>query len=68
MKKTYKVGGMMCAGCAGNVERALKVMPGVQTVTVDLIAGTVTVEGDVTDAEVADTIEDTGFDFLGIVE
>lgn len=66
MKKTYKVGGMMCAGCAANVERALKKLPGVEDVLVDLNAGTVTVSGDVTKNVISEAIEDTGFDFLGI--
>lgn len=45
-KKTVAVMGMMCAGCAGNVERRLGEMEGVATANVNLPARTVMVEYD----------------------
>jgi len=40
------VKGMKCGGCAKNVENALKTLPGVSGVAVDLKAGKVKVEHD----------------------
>lgn len=45
-KKVIAVMGMMCAGCAGNVERKLREMDGVATANVNLPARTVMVEYD----------------------
>lgn len=45
-KKIIAVMGMMCAGCAGNVERKLREMDGVATANVNLPARTVMVEYD----------------------
>ena len=45
-KKTIAVLGMMCAGCAGNVERKLSSLKGVASAAVNLPARTVLVEYD----------------------
>lgn len=45
-KKTIAVLGMMCAGCAGNVERRLRALDGVAVADVNLPARTVLVEYD----------------------
>ena len=68
MEKKYKVGGMACGGCVASVERALKALPGVETVSVDLATGIAVVKGDVQDDSVASAIENVGFDFLGTAE
>ncbi|MBQ1987370.1 MAG: heavy-metal-associated domain-containing protein [Muribaculaceae bacterium] len=65
MEKKYKVGGMMCAHCASSVESALKAIGGVESVKIDLLCGTVTVAGNASAEQVAEAIENTGFDFLG---
>lgn len=44
--RTIAVLGMMCAGCAGTVERTLSRMEGVTTASVNLAARTVTVTYD----------------------
>lgn len=41
----YHVAGMNCNHCKANVERAIRQVPGVTDVTVDLAAGTATVSG-----------------------
>lgn len=41
----YHVAGMNCNHCKANVERAIRKVPGVTDVTVDLAAGTATVSG-----------------------
>lgn len=43
MKATFPVSGMMCAVCAGTVERILRSEPGVEGAAVNLAAGTVEV-------------------------
>jgi len=40
---TIKVGGMVCDGCSGRVEAALKAAPGVASAAVDLKSGMATV-------------------------
>jgi heavy metal translocating P-type ATPase len=39
----YRVDGMRCASCVGNVERVVGSVPGVESVVVDLLGGTVRV-------------------------
>lgn len=68
MEKKYKIGGMMCAGCVASVERALTVLPGVESVKVDLAEGVAIVIGDVADDAVVGAIENIGFDYLGTVD
>ncbi len=46
MKTTFKVKGMSCGGCRLGVENALKRVPGVSSVTVDLEAAEASVEFD----------------------
>ncbi|MFQ5488456.1 MAG: copper ion binding protein, partial [Gammaproteobacteria bacterium] len=42
----FAIGGMSCAACINRVERALKKLPGVQEVTVNLATGQATVTYD----------------------
>lgn len=41
----YKIQGMTCGGCAKHVEKALRTVPGVTDVAVDLAKGTAVVGG-----------------------
>ena len=66
MSKTYKVNGMTCGGCARSVEQAIKVAAPQAKVSIDLTAGTVTVEA-APEASVAQAVEDAGFEFAGAV-
>ena len=68
MKKTIKIEGMSCGHCTGTVEKALRAMPGVTDVTVDLASKTATVEAQdsVSEAALTKTIIDTGFQVVGI--
>jgi len=65
MKKSYKVKGMSCGGCANSVERSIVGMAPSAKVEVDLAAATVTVEGVDDDALVQQAVEDAGFTFAG---
>ena len=65
MAKTVKIEGMMCAHCSGRVEKALNDLPGV-TATVDLAAGTASVQGDVSDEAITKAVTDAGYQVTGI--
>lgn len=66
MEKKYKIGGMACAKCAANVEQALRAMPEVESVKVELGEGIAIVKGTMLDEKIAEVIENIGFDYLGI--
>jgi copper chaperone len=68
MEKKYKVGGMACGGCSASVQRALMALQGVENAQVDHINGIATVVGEIDENTVASTIENAGFDYLGVVE
>jgi len=65
MAKTIKIEGMMCAHCSGRVEQALNALPGV-TATVNLEAGTASVQGDVSDEILTKAVTDAGYQVTGI--
>ncbi len=56
-----EIDGMHCAGCAGRVERALAVVPGVRTASVNYAAGTALVEGDANEDALAAASGDAGY-------
>lgn len=62
MLKTYNVKGMACAHCKATVEKTVNSLPGVTSATVDLSAGTVTVNGTAAPAEILAAISAAGFD------
>jgi P-type Cu+ transporter len=64
IKSTLKVTGMSCAGCAANVERALKSVNGVSSVAVDLKGGKAVVEYDPAKAgekDLAKAVKNAGY-------
>lgn len=65
MAKTMTIKGMMCAHCAGRVEKALSDLPGV-TATVDLASGTAAVQGDVSDEVLTKAVTDAGYEVVAI--
>ncbi len=46
MKQRFRVGGMSCAACSAHVEKSVSAVPGVSTVQVNLLAGSMAVEYD----------------------
>jgi copper chaperone len=56
-----KVDGMTCDHCVRSVTRAVRAVPGVGGVVVDLDAGRVTVQGDPDPASVRAAIEEEGY-------
>ena len=65
MAKVMKIEGMMCPHCSGRVEKVLNELPGV-TATVDLAAGTATVQGDVSNEVLTETITAAGYEVVEI--
>ena len=62
---TIPIEGMTCGGCVSNVERVLKAIDGVQSVTVSLDPGNAVVEfvpGRVDPARLRSAIEDAGYE------
>jgi copper chaperone len=60
---TYIVPGMHCSACRAAVIEEVEVVPGVQTVEVDLDSKRVTVRGDdVADAAVREAIAEAGYE------
>lgn len=66
MASTYRVTGMSCGGCARSVETAIKALAPAATVSVDLDAKAVTVDGASAD-QVKQAVDDAGFGFEGAV-
>ena len=63
-QQVLQVGGMSCGGCAASVERALKAVPGVEGVKVELDSGRVTVDSAAAVAveRLAEAVRGAGFD------
>ncbi len=55
------VTGMHCAGCVGNVQRALELLPGVTDVQVDLHQATATINGSIEASVAIQAVEAKGF-------
>ena len=60
MKKSYKIEGMHCASCAGNIERAVKKIKGVTNASVNFMAKKLYVEGDFSEEEIKKTVSKIG--------
>ncbi len=57
----YTVTGMTCAACSARVEKAVSGLPGVESCSVSLLTNGMTVEGDVSPAEVIAAVERAGY-------
>ena len=64
MKQRFWVGGMSCAACSAHVEKSVGAVPGVTTVQVNLLAGSMAVEYDETacdSAKIIAAVESGGY-------
>ena len=59
--RKYRVTGMSCAACSSRVESAVSALPGVEKCSVNLLTGTMTVEGDISDGEVVCAVAKAGY-------
>jgi copper chaperone len=57
-----KVSGMTCGHCVAAVTRAVKAVPSVEGMTVDLDRGEVTVEGNPDESAVREAIAEEGYE------
>jgi len=66
MEHKYQVNGMTCNHCKASVEKNLQKLDGIKSVQVDLASKIVSVDAEgVTDQQVADLVNDLGFEFIG---
>lgn len=64
--KTYVIKGMTCNHCRANVEKVIRSVKGVESVSVDLQSGIATVTGDdIDDKAVKEAVESIGFTLEG---
>ena len=68
MQQTIGIQGMNCNHCAASVEKALKAIPGVTAVTVDLAgkSATLTTETRIADDSITRAVTEAGFEVTGI--
>jgi Cu+-exporting ATPase len=62
--KKYEITGMTCTVCSAAVERSVKKVPGVESVTVNLLTNSMSVQYDekqVSDAEIIKAVTDAGY-------
>lgn len=57
----FQVTGMTCAACSAHVEKAVKGVPGVSTVSVSLLTNSMTVEGSADAGEIVSAVERAGY-------
>ena len=57
----YNVTGMSCAACSARVEKAVGVLPGVESVSVSLLTNSMMVEGSATCGEVIEAVVNAGY-------
>lgn len=64
MKQQFNVTGMSCASCSAHVEKAVRALPGVTDVQVNLLAGNMTAsyeEGQIGEQDIIDAVTDAGY-------
>lgn len=57
----YNVTGMSCAACSAHVEKAVRKLDGIDSVTVSLLTNSMTVEGSASPAEIIAAVEKAGY-------
>ena len=60
--QSYRVNGMTCGGCAKHVEKALRTVPGVTGVAVDVAKGSANVEGTASFEALATSVAAAGYE------
>jgi len=59
--KTYNVTGMSCAACSSRVEKAVKKVEGVSNCSVNLLTGSMVVEGSAGEETIIEAVENAGY-------
>ena len=60
--RTYSVPGISCGHCKNAIEGELTPLDGVESALVDIDAKTVTVVGEITEAEVRAAVDEAGYE------
>ena len=66
MMKRYKVTGMSCAACSARVEKAVGLLEGIESCSVNLLTGDLTVSGSATREDVARAVTAAGYGFCDV--
>ena len=53
--------GMSCAACSAHVEKAVRAVPGVTTVMVNLLTNSMTVEGSASESDIVSAVVRAGY-------
>lgn len=62
--KIFIVRGMTCAACQARVEKAVRALPQVKSVSVSLLTNQMAVEGDVTEEEIVKAVNKAGYEAI----
>ncbi len=62
--KKFNVSGMTCAACSTRVEKAVSTVSGVESCSVNLLLGTLSVEGVVEDSAIIDAVTKAGYSVI----
>lgn len=66
MKKIIQINGMKCEHCTSRVEEALKKVPNVKSVKVNLAKKEAIINGDVDNSILEETIKNVGYEVVSI--
>ena len=64
MKQSFDVTGMSCAACSAHVEKAVSQLPGIQSISVNLLANSMQAEydeGQLSSADICKAVSDAGY-------
>jgi len=64
--RTYSVPGISCGRCKAAIEGELAPLDGVESALVDIDAKTVTVIGDIAEADVRAAVDETGYEVASV--
>jgi copper chaperone len=65
--RTYSVPGISCGHCKNAIEGELTPLAGVESALVDIDAKTVTVVGEITEADVRAAVDEAGYEVATVV-
>jgi copper chaperone CopZ len=65
--RTYSVPGISCGHCKSAIEGELAPLEGVESAVVDIETKTVTVVGEITEADVRVAVDEAGYEVTGVV-
>lgn len=64
--RTYSVPGISCGHCKNAIEGELAPLDGVESALVDIDAKTVTITGEITEAEVRAAVDEAGYEVASV--